>query len=76
MAVFWFTTDLADMLRALNAANAAAARIGGGPLMEAYRQGYNEAMVSLALALGVNPAAVGLKPQTGGAPKIDGRATP
>jgi len=63
----WFRDDLQNILLALNAASAAAARLSDPALAPdpglaaAYRQGFEEAVESVAVALGIAPTAVGLR---------------
>ncbi len=57
----WFRDDLRNILVSLNVASAAAARFSDENLVDAYRLGFQEALGSVAVALGMTPDAVGLR---------------
>jgi len=58
----WFRDDLRNILFSINVASAAAARFSDQELVAAYRQGFEEALESTAVALGIPPGEVGLHP--------------
>jgi hypothetical protein len=57
----WLKEDLRNILLSLNAASAAAARLSDESAVAAYRQGYQEAIETFAVALGIPPSNVGLR---------------
>jgi hypothetical protein len=57
----WFRDDLKNILFSINVASAAAARFSDEALVAAYRQGFEEALESAAVALGIAPGEVGLR---------------
>jgi hypothetical protein len=59
----WFRDDLAGIMRSLNAANAAGARLSNDAETAAYRQGFNEAILAFAIALSIKPENVGIAAQ-------------
>ncbi len=56
----WFRQDLKNILLAINVASAASARFSDEALVVAYRLGFEEALESAAVALGIPPGEVGL----------------
>jgi hypothetical protein len=57
----WFRQDLKNILLSINVTSAASARFSDEALVVAYRQGFEEALESAALALGIPPGEVGLR---------------
>lgn len=59
----WFQEDMRNILLAVNAASAStvAAQQSDTPEMAAYRRGYQEALVAVALACGIQPHAIGVR---------------
>ncbi len=57
----WFREDMRNILLSINASSASTARWTDSPAMGAYRQGYQEALLAVALACGISPKAIGLQ---------------
>jgi len=55
----WFKDDIRNLLLALNASSAGAARLAQDPAAIAYRIGYQEALAAVALACGLPPGVIG-----------------
>jgi hypothetical protein len=58
----WLGEDIQNILLSLNLSSAMTARWAGTPQMAVYRQGYQEALVAVALACGLSPNSIGTDP--------------
>lgn len=77
----WFQEDMRNILLSINASSASNSRWSDSPQARAYRQGYQEALLAVALACGIPPTAIGANLGSGirpnSAPPLDaGSARP
>jgi len=60
----WFKDDVRNILISANASSAATAEFASGPAVLTYRLGYQAALMAVALACGIPPDQVGIRPDT------------
>jgi hypothetical protein len=56
----WFKEDIRNLLLSINISSAATARWSNDSRIVAYRQGYQAALVAVAIACGIQPDLIGL----------------
>jgi hypothetical protein len=57
----WFKDDVRNILLSVNASSAATAQWSDSPHIVAYRRGYQEALMAVALACGIQPADITIR---------------